>query len=55
MCGISKESLREIINEIDTKAVFWLDAHWIGGETFGSDYECPLIDKLGLITKNTIY
>ena len=54
MRGISKESLREIINEIDTQAVFWLDAHWSGGETFGSDEECPLIDELGLITKKRI-
>jgi len=54
MHGISKESLREIINEIDTQAVFWLDAHWSGGETFGSDDECPLIDELGLITKKRI-
>lgn len=51
MCGISKESLREIINEIDTQAVFWLDAHWSGGETFGVDNECPLRDELDLITK----
>ena len=35
--GISKESLRDIINEIDTQAVFWFDAHWSGGETFGND------------------
>ncbi len=54
MRGISKESLREIINEIDTQAVFWLDAHWSGGETFGSEEECPLLDELGLITKNEI-
>lgn len=54
MRGISRESLREIINEIDTQAVFWLDAHWSGGETFGSDDECPLIDELGLITKKRI-
>ena len=54
MHGISKESLREIIDEIDTQAVFWLDAHWSGGETFGSDDEWPLLDELGLITKNEI-
>ncbi len=54
MCGISKESLREIINEIDTQAVFWLDAHWSGVETFGSDDRCPLLDELGLITKEDV-
>ena len=54
VCGISKESLREIINEIDTQAVFWLDAHWSGGETFGSDDRCPLLDELGLITKEDV-
>ncbi len=54
MYGTSKECLKKIINEIDTLAVFWLDAHWSGGETFGNDDECPLLDELGLITKKGI-
>ena len=54
MCGTSKECLKKIINEIETQAVFWLDAHWSGGETFGSDDRCPLLDELGLITKEDV-
>lgn len=54
MCGTSKECLKKITNEIATPAVFWLDAHWSGGETFGRDDECPLLDELGLIIKKGI-
>lgn len=53
-CGVSKKCLKTIIDEINAQAVFWLDAHWSGGETFGKDDECPLLDELGLITKNGI-
>jgi hypothetical protein len=30
--------------------LFWLDAHWCGGETAGQfDAECPLLDELNLL------
>lgn len=29
--------------------LFWLDAHWSGGNTYGESDECPLIDELKLI------
>jgi hypothetical protein len=29
--------------------IFWLDAHWCGGDTFGTEEECPLIEELEVI------
>ena len=29
--------------------MFWLDGHWSGGMTAGSDDECPLLDELETI------
>jgi hypothetical protein len=46
--GHSGEALRSL----DTRAggtLYWLDAHWSGGETAGSDDPCPLIAELDAI------
>jgi hypothetical protein len=29
--------------------MFWLDAHWSGGETYGENDECPLLEELAII------
>jgi len=29
--------------------LFWLDAHWSGGDTYGENDECPLMDELKII------
>ena len=46
--GHSGDALRSL----DTPAggtLYWLDAHWSGGETAGSDDPCPLIAELDAI------
>ena len=35
--------------EMVSPAIFWLDAHWSGGETAGIDDECPLLRELCVI------
>lgn len=32
--------------------LFWLDAHWSGGATYGELDECPLVEELRIIFKN---
>ena len=32
--------------------LFWLDAHWSGGQTYGESDECPLLEELGIIFTN---
>ena len=48
--GDSRDVLSAIVDELeDDSAVFWLDGHWSGGLTAGSDDECPLLDELDII------
>jgi hypothetical protein len=49
MLGDSRTQLAEIAAGLDGPAVFWLDAHWSGGETYGSGDECPLLGELAAL------
>jgi len=40
--GRSEEVLNKVVRAIRQPAVFWLDAHWSGGNTFGSTSICPI-------------
>lgn len=46
--GDTREYLHHILKENDN-ILFWLDAHWSGGETYGEEDECPLIKELEII------
>ena len=47
--GDSRTKLKKIIGELKSPALFWLDAHWSGGETYGGDDQCPLIEEIKII------
>lgn len=50
LCGDSRQLLPPIVNGLrDLRALYWLDAHWSGGETAGQDHECPLLDELAAL------
>lgn len=49
--GHSINILEKILSSNSSKKLFWLDAHWSGGETYGKKDECPLIKELSLIKK----
>jgi hypothetical protein len=67
MFEIAKENLKDAINitllkgdtrehldsimENNENILFWLDAHWSGGDTYGEEDECPLIEELEIIFK----
>ena len=51
LMGDTREYLHQILKENDN-ILFWLDAHWSGGETYGEDDECPLIEELRIIFKH---
>ena len=46
--GDTREHLQDILNNNDN-ILFWLDAHWSGGDTYGKEDECPLIKELEII------
>lgn len=47
--GSSPARLPEILSQLDAPAIFWLDAHWCGGSTYGAGDECPLLDEISLV------
>lgn len=46
MCGDSRTLIGQVLPPNETKCVLWLDAHFSGGGTSGSDDHCPLMDEL---------
>jgi len=46
--GDTREHLHSIMKNNDN-ILFWLDAHWSGGDTYGEEDECPLIEELEII------
>jgi hypothetical protein len=50
--GDSRKQLNEIIQRLDNSAVFWLDAHWSGGSTYGENDQCPLIEEINIINNS---
>ena len=53
LLGTSPSVLADIIGRVD-RPMFWLDAHWSGGDTAGVDNECPLLDEIAVIAQSTI-
>jgi hypothetical protein len=47
--GDSAQVLPEILRQLRSPAMFWLDAHWCGEGTGFSQTECPLLRELELI------
>jgi hypothetical protein len=51
--GDTRSVLHSIISSNDN-ILFWLDSHWSGGITYGSDDECPLMDELRIIFSSSL-
>jgi hypothetical protein len=52
---ILKGDTRKFLNELtleNDNILFWLDSHWSGGETYGKEDECPLLEELEIIFKH---
>jgi hypothetical protein len=52
--GDSRKHLKEIVPSLTSSAIFWLDSHWSGGETYGEDDQCPLLDELVTINLSPV-
>jgi hypothetical protein len=44
--GNSRDVLGGVVADLAAPAVFWLDGHWSGGETYGDGDECPVLDEI---------
>lgn len=53
LLGDSREHLPKLVAEYDD-ILFWLDAHWSGGDTYGEEDQCPLLQELVIIFQSAI-
>lgn len=47
--GHSGERLQEVVAQISGPVLYWLDAHWSSGVTYGENDECPVLAELAAI------
>jgi len=52
--GNSASELDKIVAEIKNPAIFWLDAHWCGGSTYGALDPCPLLKEIMIIQQSEL-
>lgn len=51
--GDSREHLRKLAPTLNESAIFWLDAHLCGGDSYGANDECPLLQEIETIDTQT--
>jgi len=52
--GDSRLHLKNIVNKLSNSSIFWLDAHWHGKNSYGSEDQCPIIDEIRIIRSSPI-
>lgn len=52
--GDSRQHLVPIVNELIQPAIFWLDGHWSGSETYGKEDECPLLEEIAALNTSPV-
>src|SRR3990167_2644183 len=52
--GNSPDILSHVLKYTDLKSLFWLDAHYSGGQTSMAEKKCPILDELNEIKKHFI-
>lgn len=52
--GDSKDRLAEIVAQIDSPCLFWLDGHYSGGITALGEIQAPLVQEIQIIGKSPI-
>lgn len=51
--GDSRTELSKLIKHLDSPSIFWLDAHWSGGVTYGDTDQCPLVEEINIINSSS--
>ncbi len=51
LLGDSRSLLKTLMEEATPPTLFWLDAHWSGGSTYGENDECAIIEELNAINE----
>lgn len=51
--GDSKIELRKLAEQLEGAKLFWLDAHWSGGSTYGEEDQTPLLGEISAINRSS--
>ena len=52
--GDTRQKLAELASNLRTPAIFWLDAHWCSGATYGASDQCPLLEEIGVLNRSKL-
>jgi hypothetical protein len=52
--GDSRSVLQTLVPQLETPALFWLDGHWCGQQSYGETDQCPLIKELHAILQSPL-
>ena len=52
--GDSRTHMKALLSSLANPAIFWLDAHWCGEQSFGTTEECPVIGELKLLNASKV-
>lgn len=50
--GDTRNLLQNTLSQLESPSLFWLDAHWSGGLTYGESDECPLLAEIEIINRS---
>ena len=50
--GDTRNLLQNTLSKLESPSLFWLDAHWSGGLTYGESDECPLLAEIEIINRS---
>lgn len=53
--GDSAEKIKDVVDQLTEKAIYFLDSHWCGFHTGFSGKDCPLLEELQYIHDNDKY
>lgn len=51
--GDSRIELKKIVSKETEPILFWLDAHWCSGDSYGKNDQCPLLEELKIINSSS--
>jgi|SRR5579862_450342 len=54
LAGDSRVHIKSLLTSLTEPAIFWLDAHWCGEDTFGKTEECPVVGELELLNTSKV-
>lgn len=54
LMGNSKDLLESVVTTLETPAIFWLDSHWCGGDSYGEQEQCPLLEEIAILNASPV-